>query len=792
MEFLSNSSNSGDNIYKIEVHSDDPTVFTIDDLISNEECEHFINISKNNMKDSLVSHNTKGELSSGRTSTNTWINHNTDEITLNVGNRIAKIINMPLENAEKYQVIHYDINGQYCNHYDSWLHDGSEKTLRCMKYGGARLVTALVYLNDVEEGGSTRLNKLDLNISAKKGKLLVFQNTYSGTNIRHTLSEHAGMPVLKGEKYAFNLWFKECKSSRLYSEFNPSYYSNIGFNTNNNTNNTNNINLKNDTIFHFQNNNSVYNSIIDKSVNNENSTTENVKKIYKYNYLSKMKNIERITNKKNIYKKINFLNFMDYKPIIQKCDFSKCSSKYLNCWIPNSDFPIFIKNIENQTGINSQFYENLNIFKYLPEQIHGPFIDAYDLSSVNGKKYTKNRGQRIYTISIPLNNSIQIKFGKLNEVFDIQQGSFFIYDNISNDSRNIRDTEIFHTIINNNDDETYVLNINIREKDMITNNLMVEMVEIVESSENNLIIENTDNNKNNNFIDITSIDINNLMIDGNKITIYENQHKISKQELSIENIPSKENYNTTLSYVLNLFKENKISLGWSGYKSFNYTFKGEIEYFKEKVNQFIESRKTIKEDSTLNLSALNNENLVKNYLFDEYNPVIVQNVLNNETLKICQEYYSTTINNGAYTLGDKQSKRFKAHNEPMGRILQYEILPLIEKIVGKSLQPTYTYLSAYVKDSDLPAHTDRPDCEYTVSFIINKPENVRWPIYFHKEKQPVKNKGRYNWTPSKEECIEVDCNAGGLMMFQGTDHIHFREKLEYDFYYIVLLHYRTV
>ena len=38
-------------------------------------------------------------------------------------------------------------------------HDGSEKTLRCMKYGGARIKTALVYLNDVEEGGSTCLNQ---------------------------------------------------------------------------------------------------------------------------------------------------------------------------------------------------------------------------------------------------------------------------------------------------------------------------------------------------------------------------------------------------------------------------------------------------------------------------------------------------------------------------------------------------------------------------------------------------------------------------------------------------------
>ena len=96
-----------------------------------------------------------------------------------------------------------------------------------MKYGGARLKTALVYLNDVEEGGSTNLNRLNIDVLPKMGKLLIFENTYPGTNIKHPLSEHAGMPVIKGEKYAFNLWFKECHSKKLYAEFNPEYYSKI-------------------------------------------------------------------------------------------------------------------------------------------------------------------------------------------------------------------------------------------------------------------------------------------------------------------------------------------------------------------------------------------------------------------------------------------------------------------------------------------------------------------------------------------------------------------------------------
>ena len=108
------------------------------------------------------------------------------------------------------------------------------------------------------------------------------------------------------------------------------------------------------------------------------------------------------------------------------------------------------------------------------------------------------------------------------------------------------------------------------------------------------------------------------------------------------------------------------------------------------------------------------------------------------------------------------------------------------------MRPTYTYLSAYVNGAELPPHTDRADCEYTVSFIIDKPEGINWNIYVHKVRQPVKFKGRYDIKPPIEECEGVDCDAGGLMLFQGTDHIHFREKLIGQYYNIVLLHYVSV
>ena len=41
--------------------------------------------------------------------------------------------------------------------------------------------------------------------------LLVWKNVVPGTTKIHPESLHAGRPVTKGEKYAFNLWFRENK-----------------------------------------------------------------------------------------------------------------------------------------------------------------------------------------------------------------------------------------------------------------------------------------------------------------------------------------------------------------------------------------------------------------------------------------------------------------------------------------------------------------------------------------------------------------------------------------------------
>ena len=67
-----------------------------------------------------------------------------------------------------------------------------------MKYGGQRIYTCLIYLNNVIEGGETYFTELDHYESPEEGKILIFKNIDSKKD-RNILSKHMGCTVKKVE-----------------------------------------------------------------------------------------------------------------------------------------------------------------------------------------------------------------------------------------------------------------------------------------------------------------------------------------------------------------------------------------------------------------------------------------------------------------------------------------------------------------------------------------------------------------------------------------------------------------
>ena len=691
--------------------NEDPLVYTVDNFISEEECDHFIKISSSHMKQALVSSNQKGEsgiVSNGRTGSNHWIKHDNDNITFSVGNRIANYIGVPLNNAEQYQVIHYDVSQEYRQHCDSWDHDRSEKSIRCMKYGGQRLFTALVYLNDVEEGGGTCLTKLKAEVKPKKGRLLFFENVHKNTNRKQALSEHAGMPVLKGEKWAFNLWFREKPRTEVVYDPKPLVHE--------------------ETISHPPSSEKII------GVSSSSSSSS----INEFNF---------ITNEINRTTKQKFITDDELASLDNVCGTANFKQKNTNittrkdCWVSTTTFGDLINRISKIINVDESHFENINIVKYIANGKHCPHFDAYDFSRVGSEQRMKTHGlegQRMLTITGSLSDMIEYKFPETSNYVELNRGDLLIYKNTIKDTTS-RDIKMKKSIENRGNKEGVIFHIYVREKNK--DGMLIGGIAGVQATKN--------------------IEINEEIIT--------NAHPI---------VDENEEINDTLINAYSKIKEKQF------YKSFNFCNKVNWESVLSTVDRLNAIR-----DPTYGI--LNKDVLDNVINFDEYTPAIVNNVITNESLQILQSFIREAIEKNEFSLGDRQSNRYKARNETVTRFLHYELVPVIRHITKKPVKPTYTYLACYTKEADLPAHTDQADCEYTVSFIIDKPDNANWPIYFDKTKQPIKNKGRYPFTPGKETCISCDCDAGGLMMFNGTDHIHYREACEYDYYNIVLLHYRV-
>jgi hypothetical protein len=98
-----------------------------------------------------------------------------------------------------------------------------------------------------------------------------------------------------------------------------------------------------------------------------------------------------------------------------------------------------------------------------------------------------------------------------------------------------------------------------------------------------------------------------------------------------------------------------------------------------------------------------------------------------------RRYYRYLIRTGAIRLGDGQSpRRYVAYNDPVARFFHHDIAATLGAVAGESLKPSYVYLASYLSGAELKKHTDREQCEFSVTFCLDfSPEPALatpWPI----------------------------------------------------------------
>lgn len=194
---------------KAECLKESPKIFYIENFLSSQECDHFIQCAKDKLQLSLGYDVTTGkdEKVDIRTSSQTWLFLNEDAIITKIEKQISQLTNIPQENGEQFSIIRYQIGQEYQAHWD-YFDPAFAGSATALARGGQRIVTVILYLNDVEEGGETEFTTLNLTVKPKKGALLYFSNVLEDGSI-DTNTLHAGVPVKVGEKWIATKWLRE-------------------------------------------------------------------------------------------------------------------------------------------------------------------------------------------------------------------------------------------------------------------------------------------------------------------------------------------------------------------------------------------------------------------------------------------------------------------------------------------------------------------------------------------------------------------------------------------------------
>lgn len=175
-------------------------------IISQDEANYILEKSKDNFEDSNI---LSGHETSVRKSKTCWLSKE-DPTVRNIIQRICNIDNIPFDNAEDLQVVKYQPNGYYNEHYDSCCED-TDVCKEFLSRGGNRIVTMVIYLNDGFQGGATKFIKMNKEIKPEKYSGILFYTMNKNKDKCHSLSMHAGLPITSGEKYIANVWLRESK-----------------------------------------------------------------------------------------------------------------------------------------------------------------------------------------------------------------------------------------------------------------------------------------------------------------------------------------------------------------------------------------------------------------------------------------------------------------------------------------------------------------------------------------------------------------------------------------------------
>ncbi|MDO9437033.1 2OG-Fe(II) oxygenase [Hydrogenophaga sp.] len=198
---------AGDRMVDVIATLNNPRVVVLGNLLSAEECDALIESARPRLARSLTVEIKSGgeEMNPDRTSSGMFFTRGETPEVARVEERIARLLNWPLENGEGFQVLNYGPGAEYKPHYD-YFDPNEPGTPTILRRGGQRVATIVMYLNEPSRGGGTTFPDVGFEVAPVRGNAVFFSYDRADPSTR-TL--HGGAPVIEGEKWVATKWLRE-------------------------------------------------------------------------------------------------------------------------------------------------------------------------------------------------------------------------------------------------------------------------------------------------------------------------------------------------------------------------------------------------------------------------------------------------------------------------------------------------------------------------------------------------------------------------------------------------------
>jgi prolyl 4-hydroxylase len=121
--------------------------------------------------------------------------------------RMSDTLGIQNDFAETMQGQRYQVGQEFKAHHD-FFHPAQSYWEQEGPAGGQRSWTAMIFLNEPEEGGTTEFPNLGIGVRPQMGMMLIWNNmTLEGKPNYKSL--HSGTPVIAGTKHIITKWYRQ-------------------------------------------------------------------------------------------------------------------------------------------------------------------------------------------------------------------------------------------------------------------------------------------------------------------------------------------------------------------------------------------------------------------------------------------------------------------------------------------------------------------------------------------------------------------------------------------------------